>query len=146
MNITEKVSYIKGLLEGLNLDENKAEVKLISAIVDLLDDMALEVTDVEEELCELTEQVNEIDEDLGCLEDEVYDCDDACDCDCCSDDEFYEVTCPTCGKTVCISDTVLCDGSMDCPNCGENLEFDFDDICNEDGCECGCGHTDCKCD
>lgn len=139
MNITEKVSYIKGLLEGLNLDENKAEVKLISAIVDLLDDMALEVTDVEDDVCELAEQVDEIDEDLGALEEDFYDCED-------DEDEFYEVTCPTCGKTVCISEETLCDGEMECPNCGENLEFDFDDICSDENCDCGCSDTECSCD
>lgn len=144
MNITEKVAYIKGLLEGLNPDENKAEIKLISAMVDLLDDMALELTDVEEDVCEIAEQLDEVDEDLGALEDEVYGCD--CDCDCDEDEDFYEVTCPTCGKTVCISESVLCDGSMDCPNCGEDLEFDFDEICCDSDCTCGCPETECTCD
>lgn len=144
MNITEKVSYIKGLLEGLKPDENKPEIKLIASIVDLLDDMALELTDVEEEVCEISEQVDEIDADLGEVEDEVYgygyeDDEDA-------DDEFYEVTCPSCDKTVCISEDVLCDGSMDCPNCGETLEFDFDEICCDSDCSCGCHESDCACD
>lgn len=139
MNITEKVSYIKGLLEGLNLDENKAEVKLISAIVDLLDDMALEVTDIEEEVCEISEQMDEIDEDLGALEEEFYDCEE-------NDEEFYEVTCPTCGNTICIAEKTLCDGEMECPNCGENLEFDFDDICSNHECDCGCPDSECSCD
>ena len=140
MNITEKVSYIKGLLEGLNLDENKAEVKVISAIVDLLDDISLEVTDIEEDVCEIAEQLDEVDEDLGVLEDEFY------GCDCEDDNDFYEVTCPTCGKTVCISEDILCDGQMDCPSCGENLEFDFDDICSDENCSCGCEESECSCD
>ena len=48
MNLTEKISYIRGLCDGLELDESKPEVKVINAIVDLLDDMAFEVSDMEE--------------------------------------------------------------------------------------------------
>ena len=47
MNLTEKISYIKGLAEGLNLDESKPEVKVINAIVELLDDMAYSVSDMQ---------------------------------------------------------------------------------------------------
>ena len=48
MNLTEKISYIRGLCDGLELDESKPEVKVLNAIVDLLDDMAFEVSDMEE--------------------------------------------------------------------------------------------------
>ena len=44
MNITEKVSYIKGLAEGLNLDESSKEGKVLLAIIDALDDIAHQVT------------------------------------------------------------------------------------------------------
>ena len=39
MNLTEKISYIRGLCDGLELDESKPEVKVLNAIVDLLDDI-----------------------------------------------------------------------------------------------------------
>ena len=137
MNITEKVAYIKGLLEGLNLDDSKPEVKVIKAMIDLLDDVTLEISDIEDGLDEFVEQLDEVDEDLGALEEDYYGFDD---CD--EDDLFYEVTCPTCGGTVCLSEDVLDDGEMECPNCGEKLEFDFDDLCDET--ECACGET-CEC-
>lgn len=136
MNITEKVAYIKGLLEGLSLDESKPEVKVINAIVDLLDDMSVEVSDIEDGLDEFVEQLDEVDEDLGALEDEFYGYEDDDE-----DDLFYEVTCPTCGETVCLSEDVLLDGEMECPNCGENLEFDMDDVCCDNECSCDC---DCE--
>ena len=83
MNITEKISYIKGLCEGLSLDEKKPEVKVINAIIDLLDDIAYDLTDMEELYDELSDQVDEIDQDLAEVESELYDE----DCDCCDDDK-----------------------------------------------------------
>ena len=147
MNLTEKIAYIKGLAEGLNLDESKPEVKGINAIVDLLDDMAYSVADMEELYDELSAQVDEIDQDLADVESDVYDDEDCDCCDCCDDedeeDPFYEVTCGACGQTLNVSEDVLLEGEIECPNCGELLEFDFSDLfdedgCCEDGCTCGC--------
>lgn len=137
MNLTEKIAYIKGLTEGLSLDEKKDEVKVLNAIIDLLDDMALTVADLEDATDELGEYVEVLDKDLGDVEQLVFDADDDCccddDCDCCGDDEeYYEVTCPTCGETVCVNDEVLDEGGIECPNCGENLEFDFTGKIEED--------------
>ncbi len=144
MNLTEKISYIKGLAEGLNLDASKPEVKVINAIIDLLDEMAFSVSSVEDLYDELSAQVDEIDQDLADVESDVYDD----DCDCCDsydDDEenpFYEVTCGSCGQKLNVSEDVLLEGEIECPNCGELLEFDFSDLFDEDGC---CEH-DCDCD
>lgn len=141
MTLTEKISYIRGLAEGLKLDENKDEVKIINAIVDLLDDMALAVTEVEECLDDVCEQIDAVDEDLADLEEEFYDELESCDCGCCDDEDdedvYYEVTCPTCGEVICLEEDMLLSGEMDCPKCGENLEFDFSDLFDEDE-ECGC--------
>lgn len=150
MNLTEKIAYIKGLAEGLALDETKPEVKVINAIVELLDDMAYAVSDMEELYDELSAQVDEIDQDLADVESDVYDdeddcCDDFdCDCDDLYDEEnpFYEVTCGKCGQTINVSEDVLLEGEIECPNCSELLEFDFSDLFDEDGC---CG-DDCTCD
>ena len=46
MGITEKVAYLKGLAEGLGLDKDSKEGKLFAAIIDVLDDMALEIEDL----------------------------------------------------------------------------------------------------
>lgn len=146
MNLTEKIAYIKGLAEGLNLDESKPEVKVINAIVELLDDMAYSVSDMEELYDELSAQVDEIDQDLADVESDVYD-DEDCDCCDCFDEEdeenpFYEVTCGACGQKINVSEDVLLEGEIECPNCGELLEFDFSDLFDEDGCcddGCTCG-------
>ena len=158
MKITEKVAYIRGLAEGLELDPSQKEVKVLNAIIDLLDEMAETLTDVHSDLQDVAAQLDEVDEDLGSLEEEVYGGECTCGCEHDDADEedddepfgeddcYYEVTCPNCNETICLSEDVICVGQMDCPNCGVPLEFDIDD-CEEDDCEeddsCGCG---CGCD
>ena len=68
MNLTEKVSYLKGLMEGLSIDESTPEGKLFTAVLDLLDDMALTVTELENSVTEMEELVDIFDEDLGAVE------------------------------------------------------------------------------
>ena len=156
MTLSERISYIRGLADGLELDNSNKEVKVLNAIIELLDDMALAVESTEELYDELAEQVDAIDEDLTTLEDDFYDdcdcdcdcCDDDCDCCDCYDDEeeaYYEVTCGKCEEQICVSEDVLLEGEITCPNCGELLEFDFSGLCDDDcdcGCDCCCGDDD----
>jgi len=140
MTISEKVSYIKGLADGLGLDDNSKQDKLLKAIIDVLDDIALTVEDLDDNCAALGEQLDAVDEDLAALEDVVYeddDCDDCCDCD----DDMFEVTCPNCNDVIYVDEETLCEESIDCPNCGTKLEFDLD--CD---CDCGCCDGDCDCD
>ena len=77
MEITEKVAYLKGLAEGLALDTEKSkEGKLISAIIDILDDIALEMEDIKDEQAELSDGLDAVSEDLEDVEDIIYDDDD----------------------------------------------------------------------
>ena len=135
MTNTEKVAYNRGLAEGLELDDSKKEVKVLNAIIDLLDDLAMSLADLEDGYSDMADQLDAVDEDLGSLEDDFYgdDEDDEDDEDTC----YYEVTCPNCHETICLSEDIIEDGQMDCPNCGETLEFDIDE-CDDDGCDCGC--------
>ena len=54
MEITEKVAYLKGLAEGMELDTEKKEGKLLAAIIDVLDDIALEIADMKADQEELS--------------------------------------------------------------------------------------------
>ena len=141
MSNLEKVSYIRGLAEGSELDGSKKEVKVLNAVSDLLDDMAKSMARTEEALNETRDQLDEVDEDLGLLEDDFYG-DEALDDEDDDDEEecYYEVTCPNCNETICLSEDIICDGQIECPNCGKLLEFDLDD----DECDCGCGCEDCQ--
>lgn len=140
MTTVEKVAYLKGLAEGMDLDENTKEGKLLKAIVDVLGDIADDAANLEDYVAEMTEQVDAVDEDLSTLEDVVYeefddDCD--CDCDCCGDwdEEFYDVTCPNCEEEFQVDEETLLDGGVDCPNCGERLDFDLDEEDEEEDAE-----------
>ncbi len=141
MTVTEKVAYLKGLAEGMKMDESTNEGKLLLSIIDTLDDIALSISDLEDNMEELSAQVDEIDDDLGTVEEDLYG-DDECDCDDEDDDEtLYEVECPSCGDVICLDEGMLEEGEIDCPNCGEKLEFDLED--DEDCSEgCSCGHHD----
>lgn len=132
MTNTEKVSYIRGLAEGLELDENKKEVKVINAIIDLLDDMAQSMSELKGNVDDMADQLDAVDEDLGSVEDDFYgDGEDEEDSE--GEDEdgegecYYEVTCPSCNEKVCLSEDIIEKGQMNCPNCGESLEFDLGD-------------------
>ena len=139
MKLGEKVSYLKGLMEGLQIDDSTTEGKVIALMADILQEMALTFEDVQDQIDEVVEVVDAIDEDLGAVEEDIYgdecDCDDdecyddCCDddCGCCDDEDLYEVNCPTCGDAIQLTEDMIEEGSMLCPNCGEHLEFDFDD-------------------
>ena len=136
MNASEKVAYLKGLMEGMNFDTTTNEGKILKAICEILDDMSVDIEDMNQEVSTLNDYIEEIDEDLGDLEELIYDEDDCCccdddDCDCCDedydddfdDDQFFEVTCPNCQEKVVLDDSI--DPSrVICPNCGT----EFSDI------------------
>ena len=137
MTTSEKVAYLKGLAEGLGIDKETKEGRVLGAIMDILEDMAHDIEDLEENAWELGEAIDQVSDDLADIEDIVYDVDDddddeddedCCGC-CCDGDEgeeptFYEVTCPACENTITIDEDVLALGSIECPNCGETLEFE----------------------
>ena len=83
MDICEKIAYIKGLAEGLGLDETTKEGKVLTAMIDLLGDITEEICDIEDGCDSIAEQLDAVDEDLAALEDIIYEDDeDECDCDC----------------------------------------------------------------
>ena len=149
MTISEKSAYLKGLMDGLNLNTESDEGKMIAAIVDLLGDVTKKLTAVEDTTIAISDELDEIEEDLDAIEDFImdededdYDDDDDDDIYDFSDDDddyddegfdfgdedstIYEVEC-ACGEIIDFDEETLEKGSMTCPNCGETLEFSFED-------------------
>ncbi len=127
MKFNEKASYIKGLAEGLNINGETAEGKLILALIDLAGDMSAELQRLNDYCEELDECLGEVEEYLA---DEDDCCDNDCECDDCCDDgceEYYEAECPNCGKTFEIDGDALDedeDAEIICPHCGQKLYYD----------------------
>ena len=135
MTIAEKVAYLKGLAEGLELDTEKKEGKVLAAILDVLGDIAEKIEDIEENALDIGEELDAISDDLAEVEDIVYGEDDD-ECDCCDDDEeMFTVTCPACNEEIVVDEDVLDLGEIVCPNCGETLEFEFDEDEGDDEAE-----------
>ena len=146
MTIKEKAAYLKGLMEGLQLDTEKAEGKMIAAMVDLLGDVTKKLTNVEDTTIAISDELDEIEEDLDAIEDFIMDededdyDDDEDDFDDYDDEDFeeegfdfgdedttiYEVKC-ICGNVIAFDEETLEAGSIVCDKCGETLEFSFED-------------------
>ena len=137
MTTSGKVAYLKGLMEGMKFDKESDEGKLLTVIVDILGDIAEDIEDVESDLFDLSEDVDAISDDLADVEDYLCDEEDWDDededyeeWDDEDEDEeptFFEVTCPACDKTITVDEDVLNLGAIQCPNCGEMMEFEFDE-------------------
>ena len=149
MTISEKVAYLKGLAEGLNIDTEKSkEGKLISVMIGILEEIGMSIEDLEENTVALGEEIDAISDDLSDVEKVVFDEDDEDEddeCCCDEDDDFFEVECPNCKETLVIDEDVLESGVIQCPSCKEKFALDLSDdcCCEDDEDECGCGcHKD----
>lgn len=132
MTISEKVAYLKGLAEGLDLDTTKSkEGKLISVMIGILEEVGLSIEDLEDNTAALGEEIDAISEDLSDVEEIVYDEDEDDE-----DDDFFEVECPNCGAEIDIDEDILDQGTVECPACGEKFVID---LCDDED-ECCCGH------
>ena len=146
MTISEEAAYLKGFMEGANLDTEKPEGQMIVRIVDLMGKIAKRLADVEETTIAISDELDEIEEDLDAIEDYILDEEDDFDDededfeDWDDDDDYddegfdfgdedsiiYEVKCP-CGEVINFDEETLEEGSMNCPNCGELLEFSVEE-------------------
>lgn len=143
MTISEKVAYLKGLAEGLNIDTEKSkEGKLISVMIGILEEIGLSIEDMEEAVDSMGEEIDAMSDDLAEVEEIVFEEEDEDDdCDCCGDDDFFETDCPSCGEVLMIDESILETGSISCPSCKEKFSIDFGDCGEDDACGCGCeGH------
>lgn len=148
MTLSEKAAYLKGLMDGLDLNKDSAEGKMIAGIVDLLGEMTTSISDLEENAIAVSDELDEIEEDLDAIEeflmdededdeddyeDDDYDFDDEEDYDDEDDEEvIYDVTCPTCGEVLHLDEETILKESIHCPKCNELLEFDFDEDDEDD--------------
>ena len=127
MEISEKVAYLKGLAEGLALDTDTKEGKLIAAIIDVLDEMSIRFEDIDDNLVDLEDGLDAVSDDLSEVEETLYEMDDD-DEELDDDAEYFETTCPVCQEEIVFDEDTLDSGEIRCPNCGEKLEFDLSNL------------------
>ena len=128
----EKAAYLKGLVEGLGIDETTKEGKVIKAMSELLCEMAQAIDGIDEDVTQAYDQINDLSEELEDLEADLYEDDEEADEDEADDAEaeededdnadvasepYYEVACPACGETVYVSEDDLDAGEAICPSC-----------------------------
>ena len=166
MTITEKTAYLKGLLEGMEIDQSTKEGKLFAAIIEALDDIALSVADLDDEVGAINDEMDMMEESLDAIDEALDDVEDALDAidedlddmddeleelyeildleededdedyedeeeDELEDEDLYQLVCPTCEEEIIVDEDVLAKGSMKCPACGEDLEFDLSELVDD---------------
>ena len=123
MTISEKVAYLKGLAEGLNIDTEKSkEGKLISVMIGILEEIGMSIEDLEENTEALGEEIDAISDDLADVEKAVFEDEDDED-----EDDYFEVECPNCEEPIVIDDKALAEGEVECPNCQTKFSLDLSD-------------------
>ncbi len=113
-HLYEKVAYLRGLAEGMELNESSKEGKVLLQIIETLEEFTDAIVELDENQLELTDYVETIDEDLEDVEDELFD----------EELDSLEVQCPKCQEILIIDDEDLFDDeNIHCPECEEEVEI-----------------------
>ena len=127
--LTNRASYLTGLAEGLKLDTEKPEGKLIDEMLKLISEMAEALEAIDDEQAFVADKLDEMEEVIDIIGENVFGGDE--------DDDVYTLVCDKCGAEIDFTEDDLDDlanGEFVCPECGEEIELNFDE------CDCGCDH------
>lgn len=140
--LRKKVAYLRGLMDGMELEEQSKEARIFREMIDVMEKMAEAIDNLQEDYEELEEYLESIDEDLYDLEDEIYDGQEDEDEDD-EDENCIEVDCPKCHEVVCFETDILNDEDVievTCPNCDTvvfiNEAGEEEPPTSKDGCKC----------
>lgn len=132
-DLTEQVSYLQGLTEGLNINDGGPQGKIISGILDVLSEISANIKNLREDVFEISEYLDSIDEDLCELQDMVMEDHDL---------DHIELECSNCQEKLYFDADVLDEEDtieIICPRCNEVVfvndgSFDYDQCCYDDDC------------
>jgi phage FluMu protein Com len=135
-DISERVSYLQGLSEGLNITEGSPQGKIISGILNVLNEITDEITGIQHNFEEMRDYIKNVDDDLLDLEESVL------------DDDYMEVECRNCGEQLYIEADIMDDEDVievTCPRCNEVIfindsSFDHQHIPVDEEFEVGESH------
>ena len=136
MELTDRAAYLKGLMDGLDIDDSTKEGKVLLAMSELLSDLTSAVVVLDEDLSIAYEQIDDLEEEVEELEDELEDLEDLIaeliddededeDDDEDEDEEDdeddgdyeYELECPQCGAINYVDEETLLSEEIFCGNC-----------------------------
>lgn len=131
--LKERVAYLKGLAEGMKINDASNEGKMIKSVIDVLNDFATTMDNMEEAHQQLTELVNSMDDDLTEMESVVFDDESMMEDDECDECEEVEVECPYCNASINISEDMIDEetSTIKCPNCNKEIEVDWECSCSD---------------
>lgn len=115
-DIISRVSYLSGLVNGVEIDQTTKEGKILTEIVNILKVMAEEIDDISQSQKDMGECIDAMDKDLCSLQDDIYDNDYELYED--EGDNFIQLKCSDCGDDVYIDkDIIKQKEKITCPNC-----------------------------
>ncbi|MCL2589275.1 MAG: hypothetical protein FWD84_07700 [Oscillospiraceae bacterium] len=153
MSIAKRVTYLKGLAEGLGLGNETKEERILQIIIQVLGEISIELDELADDITELDDEMSAIIEDVQELEEAVSESEEA-ESACCTSahpathamphpvsspghgggrngngakSQFYGIKCPSCQSDLTIDEDLLKQGVVDCPSCNERLELDLED-------------------
>ena len=135
MSLNEKVAYLKGLAEGIGLDAESKEGKLFLCVIDTLSEMADEIQELSENALDIGEELDAISDDLADVEEFLFDDDysdddddvfDFSDFDDDDDDDDDDFETGDCNCSFCSGDSFSY--QIECPNCGVDIEVGEPDL------------------
>ncbi|MFR4979265.1 MAG: CD1247 N-terminal domain-containing protein [Butyricicoccus sp.] len=133
MTVMERVAYLKGLFEGLDIDTEKKEGKPLAGMISAMEELAEAVTDLKQQNEELLDELDDVYDEISAVTEDFLAADDE-DEDFAleAEEDLYQVICPTCGEVLYLNQDMLETGSIVCGACGEELEFDLSGIDNSE--------------
>jgi len=141
--LKERMAYLKGLAEGLNVGVGTSEGRLMLAMMDVMNEIVRSLDRLQSSQDQLETYVEAVDDDLTDLENAIYDdydsglefdledeygdeYDEDLELDGLDDTaiEYLEMVCPNCGETVFVDEDVFENDEVIevlCPECKETV-------------------------
>ncbi len=112
-NLSDKVSYLQGLSEGLNVAESSPQGKILSGMLKVLEDITRKMQHIENDLNNLQEYVEDMDLEFMEWEKKFGQSRMA------QRDDIVELSCSNCGEQLYFETDMLDDDVLEivCPNC-----------------------------
>lgn len=121
--LSERISYLKGLSEGVNMSDASLQGKILAGIIDVLQEMSDTINDIRYDMEDFKEYVESIDDDLYELEESFFEDEEE------NRREWIRIECPNCGEDLYYEADMLEEDDeieLICPHCNELIYVNED--------------------